>query len=160
MQIYGSIVSVVPLVAVKKNTLKIINEALNMKQGDTLYDLGSGDGRVLEYIIKENPDINGVGVEIAPWPRLFSKLKLRKYGSRIKILNQDFFKTNLTKATHIYTYLYPQVLEKLEPLFDKTLSPGTRVVSCDFKFKNRVPIKIVPVLENKTLSKNFYIYEW
>jgi 16S rRNA A1518/A1519 N6-dimethyltransferase RsmA/KsgA/DIM1 with predicted DNA glycosylase/AP lyase activity len=160
MQIYGSIVSVVPLVPVKKNALKVINEALKMKDGDVLYDLGSGDGRVLEYVLKENPAIKTVGVEIAPWPRLLSKIKLRKYSSRVKILNQDFFKTDLTNATHIYVYLYPAVLEKLEPLFDKTLSPGTRIVSCDFKFKNKTPIKIVEVPENKSLSKNFYIYEW
>lgn len=160
MLIYSAAISAVPLVPVRRSALKTINEALGMKAGDTLYDLGSGDGRVLVYVLENNPNIKAVGLEIGPWPRLVSKIKLKKYSSRVEVRNQDFFKADLREATHIFIYLYPPILKKLEPMFNEKLTPGTRVVSCDFKFENRTPDKTVVIPENKTLSKNLYVYDW
>ncbi len=160
MLIYSRARSCVPLIPVRKNALATILEALDMKPGDTLYDLGSGDGRVLKAALEHEPQIQTIGLEIGPWPRLVSKINLRKYGSRAQIRNQDFFKADLSEATHIYMYLYPSIIDKLEPMFDRNLSPGTRVVSCDFKFKNKVPDKIILVPKSKTLAKTIYLYTW
>lgn len=160
LQIYSRLISKVPLVPARKSALKIINQTLNMKDGDVLYDLGSGDGRVLASALEEYPNIKAIGLEIGPWPRLVSKLKLRKYGSRVKILNQDFFQAKLPGATHVFLYLYPTILQRLEPVFDKELASGTRVVSCDFKFPDRIPNQTVTIPQNKTLSKTLYVYTW
>ena len=160
MFIYGNIISSVPLVPVRRNALNKILEALALSDGDKLYDLGSGDGRVLAYALEAEPKITAIGLEIGPWPRMLSKIKLRKYGSRVKIVNKDFFKANISDATHIYVYLYPKVLEKLKMVFDKNLLPGTRVVSCDFPFINKQPEKIIPVPNSKTISKTLYVYIW
>jgi hypothetical protein len=160
LQIYSRAISSIPLVPVRRQALKTINEALGIKAGDILYDLGSGDGRVLAYTLQNNPELKAVGLEIGPWPRLVSKIKLKKYGSRVEIKNEDFFKAELSQATHIFIYLYPPILKKLEPVFDKKLTPGTRVISCDFKFENKTADKIIVIPENKTLSKTMYVYNW
>jgi hypothetical protein len=80
-----------------------------------------------------------VGLEIGPWPRLESKMRLKKYGDKVKVLNQSFFKADFSDASHIYLYLFPAILDKLEPIFNQTLKSSTRVISCDFQFKGRTP---------------------
>lgn len=135
-------------------------DVLELKAGSTFYDLGSGDGRVLEAATLREPMAKVTGLEIGPWPRLESKMRLKKYGDKVKVLNQNFFKADFSDASHIYLYLFPAILDKLEPIFNQTLKSGTRVVSCDFQFKGRTPDKVVAVPENKTLSKNIYLYIW
>jgi hypothetical protein len=160
MLTYSSAISAVPLVPVKRNAINTIMEALELSPGDRLYDLGSGDGRVLRAALDREPDITAIGLEIGPWPRLLSKINLRKYGPRVQIYNQDFFDSDLKNATHIYIYLFPSILTKLKPMFDQQLSPGTRVVSCDFPLPNKTPDKIITVPNNKRISKNIYVYTW
>lgn len=160
MFIYGNIVSSVPLVPVKQNALNTIISALELQPGSTLYDLGSGDGRVLNAALATNSKIKAIGLEVAPWPRVISKIKLRKYGSNAEVRNQDFFKADFRGATHIYMYLYPSVMEKLEPIFDRMITSGTRIVSCDFPFPNKIPQQTITIPNNKKISKTLYVYIW
>lgn len=160
MMIYSSLISRVPLVPVRTNALKTIVSTLNLTPGAVLYDLGSGDGRVLKAALDNEPHIKAIGLEIGPWPRLVSKILLRPYSHQVEIRNQNFFKANFSDATHIYLYLYPSLLKELMPLFEEQLSPGTRIVTCDFALPEKTPVEILPVPKSKTLSKTLYVYTW
>ncbi len=160
MLTYGSIASRVPLVPVRQRAVSFIVETLGLTDGSVLYDLGSGDGRVLEHALERTPRLKAIGLEIAPWPRLISKIKLKRFGKRAVIKNKNFFTADFSDATHVYLYLFPSVMDELKPMFDRTLAPGTRVVSCDFQFTNKEPDQILLVPHAKMLAKTLYVYTW
>ncbi len=126
-----------PFVEIPKEILGDIVKALDVKPGSVVYDLGSGDGRVLVACYREQPDAKYVGIDKAIVPHVYAGLRLRwrKIPARnIKLLHKNFFRQDLSDATHVYVYLFPGLLKSLLPKLQKDLKPGTRVVSCDFEF--------------------------
>lgn len=117
--------------------------ALNLSQAkadDTIYDLGSGDGRVLRLATQEFGVKKAVGYEISLWPHLLAKIKKLLLASnqqnRIELHHGNYFKANLTQATLVYLYLYPKLMENLRLKLIKELPKEARVVSCRFPFPN------------------------
>lgn len=114
---------------------------------DIVYDLGSGDGRVLIIAAKEF-NARGIGVEIDPLRFYISKflIKLNGVSDKITIVRKDFFETDISEASVVFVYLVPNALKKLKPKFIKELKPGTRVVS--IKYEIGLPVvKKIPYLE-------------
>lgn len=135
---------------------------MELNNKSILYDLGCGDGRVLFAAAKRNPNISCIGIEIAPFPFLFAKIK-RVFNSleNVHILYGDFLKTNLYSASHVFLYLFPKALDSLLPKFEKELKVGSKVVSIDFRFSTRKPNKILEIkLKKWQKNKKLYIYEF
>lgn len=101
---------------------------------DVMYELGSGEGRVLIVAAKDF-GARGVGVEIDPIRVFVSRLLIRLKGlsPKIKIVKGNLFDEDLSQATVVYTYLVPKALNKLIPKFKKELRPGTRIISLKYK---------------------------
>lgn len=149
----------VPYVPIPKGVLKKLPEALALNNSSALYDLGCGDGRIL-YTLARTSTARFVGVEKAPFPYLASLIRgflARKKNVRIKY--GDIFKTQLSDASHVYVYLLSDVMDKLLPKFERELKKGTRVVSCDFQFKTRVPSNTIPALGGKR-PHILYVYDF
>jgi predicted RNA methylase len=113
-----------------KKTAEAICELANIKKGDLVYDLGSGDGTALITAAKEF-GAKGIGIEIDPLRYWISKLRIRKnnLSSNIKIIRDNFFNQKIEGADVVIVYLIPKTLEKLLPKFKKELKKGTRIVS-------------------------------
>lgn len=112
-----------------KKTARAICELAKITGSDLVYDLGCGDGTLLITAGKEF-GAKGVGIEIDPL-RVWM-VRIRVWFNDLKnveIRRQDFFKTDLSKATVIVVYLVPKTLDKLLPKFRKELKKGTRIVS-------------------------------
>lgn len=115
-----------------------IDEMLKMAeltQGDVLYDLGSGDGRVLIEATRKY-GIKAVGIEknkILAWlcKRAVAKNRLE---DKIQVVNADFFKQDLSEATVVTVYLSQKINDRLEPKLRKELKEGTRILSADHTF--------------------------
>lgn len=147
----------VPFIPVKARAVKQIVSALQLKAGDVLYDLGSGDGRVLIEAIENNPGVIGVGVENGLVPFIISRLRTRKMPIRIHF--QNIFKADMSKATHIYFFLSTTLLAKLEKKIYQECKVGTRIVSCDFQFAHSKPVEIISLVPSKDkLSHSLYVY--
>lgn len=162
---WSSITNKTPFIPVPESTLKDIEKALDLKDGSVVYDLGCGDGRVLFYLYKNNKKAKYFGIEKAPFPLLlarFSKLlHRREYEDSIELIKEDFFKTDLSKATHIFTYLYPNIMDDLLPKFDKELKPGTRLVSMSFHFTNLKESSLIDLKrEGSKRAKQIYVYDF
>jgi SAM-dependent methyltransferase len=99
---------------------------------DFVVDLGSGDGRILITAAKKF-GARGFGVELDPHLVIQSEEAARQAGvaDRVKFLEQDLFKTDLSAATVITMYLLPGVNLRLRPTL-QGLKPGTRIVAHDF----------------------------
>lgn len=154
--------SKIPFVPVRKKILNDIILALELSDKSVLYDLGCGDGRILFSAHKLNPKARCVGIEIAPFPFFWAKTrKFFNCSKNVSIIYGDMFKTNISSATNVFLYLFPKIMDSLLPKFEKELSPGARVVSCDFQFSNKKPIKILNLKSNSCqLNRKLFIYEF
>ncbi|MQA30709.1 MAG: methyltransferase domain-containing protein [Luteitalea sp.] len=101
---------------------------------DIVYDLGSGDGRIVIAAVKEFGAARGTGIDINPVRISEANENAQKAGvtDRVRFLNQDLFETDLSEATVVTLYLLPSLNVKLMPKLMKELKPGSRVVSHSF----------------------------
>jgi tRNA A58 N-methylase Trm61 len=115
--------------------------------GDVVYDLGSGDGRIVIAAVKDFGAARGVGIDIDPTrtEEATANAKAAGVGDRVQFLNQDLFATDFRDATVITLYLLPTLNLKLRPTLQSTLRPGTRIVSHSFDMGDWKPEQTVEV---------------
>lgn len=152
-----------PFVPVPAEFLPQIIETLDIREGSVLYDLGCGDGRILFAGAWNQPKASFVGYEksfvvyLCAWIR---RAKLKKQKS-VALYRKDFFSADLSQATHVFTYLMPKMMKKLEPKFAEELAPGTRLVSCSFSLKGRNPDQTIQLKSDKILAPSvLYVYNY
>ena len=103
-------------------------------EGDVLYDLGSGDGRIPITAAQKYRIARAVGIDIDPQRVKEANENRRKagVGDRVRFINADLFESDLREATVVTLYLLPELNLKLLPKLLKELKPGTRIVSHAF----------------------------
>ncbi|MBI3573676.1 hypothetical protein HY090_01350 [Candidatus Kaiserbacteria bacterium] len=160
LALFGMLTTRVPFVPVARSVIKVLQKEFPLSSGGVLYDLGSGDGRVVIAMAQAFPEARAVGVEKAPLPYLLSRLKLFfKKRKNAKFLYEDFSNVTLSDATHVYLYLFPDVVQKLIPTFEAELQHGAQVVSCDFPFQDREPARTIAVGRGRN-AYTLYVYEF
>jgi SAM-dependent methyltransferase len=100
---------------------------------DVVYDLGSGDGRIL-ILAAQKYGARGVGIEIDPRLVARSRDLAREGGvaDRVRFVEGDLFAANIAEATVVTLYLSTTINAELEPKLKRELKPGARVVSQQF----------------------------
>lgn len=132
---YGS-----PYVLARHQTVKKTLELSSLKKGETLYDLGCGNGQVLIEAAKMGA--KATGFEISPYYYLWAKLRTFLFGRAvIQVKFQNIKAVDLSQADVVYCYLLPKFLEELAPKFKKELKNGARVVSVGFAIPGLKPVK-------------------
>lgn len=108
-------------------------ELASVKQTDVVFDLGSGDGRIVISAAK-NLGCKAVGYELDAELFASSRAKAQQAGveSLVTLENKDLFTADLSNADVLAVYLLPQQLTKLLPQLEK-MKPGSRVVSHQFE---------------------------
>jgi len=104
----------VPFVATPHSYFPLIARALNIRDGDLVYDLGSGSGELLLYLAKKFPNARFVGIERNLF--LHTQARIKKKFTKVPNVafrRENFFTTDLGDATRIYVYLLPSILERL-----------------------------------------------
>jgi Methyltransferase domain len=101
-----------------------------VKASDIVYDLGSGDGRIVITAAKKY-GARGVGIEIDPMLVRQSTENAAAAGvsDRVRFVNQNLFTADIGEATVVTLYLLQSINERLRPKLVRELKPGTRVVS-------------------------------
>lgn len=127
----------------------VVDEMLrlaNVKANDVVYDLGSGDGRIVITAAKER-NARGVGIDINPQRIREANENAQKAGvsDRVQFRQEDLFQADFSKATVVTLYLLPELNLKLRPKLLKELKPGTRIVSHQFDMGDWKPKQIVEV---------------
>jgi len=114
----------------------------SVNSDEIVYDLGSGDGRVLVTAAMKF-HARSVGVEVNPFLVFLTRLKIIALGlgGRTKVIWGDLFKVDLSKADVVILYLLQDTNNKLESKLKKELKPGSRVVSHAFTFNDWIPIQ-------------------
>ncbi len=127
----------------------VVNEMLrlaNVNSNDIVYDLGSGDGRIVIAAAKER-GARGIGIDINPKRIQEANQNAQKAGvsDRVQFRQQDLFQTDFSNATVVMLYLLPKLNVKLRPKLLRELKPGTRIVSHAFDMGEWKPEQVVEV---------------
>jgi len=139
---------------------KVVAEMLKVAKvgkDDVLYDLGSGDGRIVITAARRF-GTRGVGVDIDPERVKEANENAVKAGvtDRVRFIQQDLFATDIREATVVTLYLLPEVNLRLRPKLLKDLKPGTRVVSHNYDMGDWAPLKTIIVNLPETSHTVYY----
>lgn len=133
-----------PYVPTDKKILNKILSKLPLKKNRVFIELGCGDGRVVKYAV-EKYQVKGIGIDINPYLILILKIINKLKGSNNpQFIYQDVFKTKLNRASYIYIFLMPNMLNKLKEKFQEELNKGTLIISHGFK---------IPQWEDKLIDR-------
>ena len=132
----------VPYVPTPPNVVEAMLEVAEVHEGDVVYDLGCGDGRIVIAAAKKH-QVRGVGIDINPDRVQEAEENAREAGvaDRVRFLEQDLFKADIHEATVVALYLLSSVNLKLRPKLLSELKPGTRIVSHMFDMGDWKPDK-------------------
>ena len=132
----------VPYVPTPENVVAKMLELVNLKPADVLFDLGSGDGRIVVTAARKY-GVRGVGYDLNPERIQEANENAKKAGvtGKVEFRQKDLFTADLHDATVVTLYLLPSVNLKLRPKLFAELKPGSRVVSHDFDMGDWKPDK-------------------
>ena len=129
-----------PFVPTPTQVVAEMLEMADVSGRDTVYDLGSGDGRIVVTAARRY-GAAGVGVELDS--SLVAEARQRAagedVGDRVRMVRGDLFEVDLSPATVVTLYLLPRTMEKLEPMLFRQLRPGARIVAHDFDMEEWAP---------------------
>ena len=142
----------------------IVEKMLQMgglKAGEKMFDLGSGDGRIV-IMAAQKFHAEAVGVELDKDLCRQSMARIQKLGleKTARIINGDLLRQNYSSADLVTVYLLPESIDsKVQPLLDKQLKKGARVVAHDFEFKGWTPEKVENIADDgEGRSHTLYLY--
>ena len=148
-----------PYVPSPQNVVEKMLEIAQVKPHEVVFDLGSGDGRVL-IAAAQMFAAKGVGIEISPKEVKTSREKIvrLKLDDRIKVIEGDLMQQDFSGADVVTIYLLTGANDQLKPILEKQLKPGSRVVSHDYPFRGWTPAKVEKVEAFKR-EHTLYLYQ-
>lgn len=114
-------------------------DLVDLKPGQTLLELGSGDGRVM--VAAAERGLKVIGYELNPILALYSWLITRKYRGRVKVVWGNFWRRKLPNADGIFTFLLPKYMTKLDNKIVQEFGKSVKLVSFAFKIPDRRIVK-------------------
>ncbi len=124
-----------PWVPSPTETIRRMLVLAKVKAGERLYDLGSGDGRIVLMSAREFGAIS-TGIEIDPFRASYSRVLiwLSRLTRKARVIRSSFYNVDLSDADVVTMYLLQETNDKLKPKLERELKPTCRVVSRVFRF--------------------------
>lgn len=141
-----------PFVPSQTNTARRMVELAQLKKGMTIYDLGSGDGRILFLAAAQGA--RAIGIEINPYLVWYARVRaaLSPWRTHISLKWESLWKTRLHDADVVFVYLLPWRMQELAAKLERELKSGSLVVSNSFIFPKWKQIRCDD-------QKHVYVYE-
>ena len=115
--------------------VKAALELSELKAGDTLLELGCGDGKVL--IAAAKLGINAIGYELNPFVAIVAWLRTRKYKSKVRVVFGNFWTADWPKVDAVFTFLLPKYMTKLDGKMSAYKHKPTKLISNAFAIPNK-----------------------
>lgn len=130
-----------PFVPSEQENVDRMLRLADIRDGDVIIDLGSGDGRIVMSAARANPTVRGIGVDLDEKLVEKSNAAARAGGlaDRVQFLRQNAFDADLSQVSIIAMWLWPEVQHMLRPKIFKEARPGTRVITNLFEIGNWPP---------------------
>ena len=135
-------------------------EMVGLKKGEKMFDLGSGDGRIV-IMAAQKFKANAVGVEFDKDLVKQSSDRIEKLGlgKTAQIILGDIMEQDYSSADVITVYLLPISNDKVRPLLERQLKKGTRIVAHDFEFSGWTAEKVQHIDDDgEGRSHTLYLY--
>ncbi|HLW76453.1 MAG TPA: methyltransferase domain-containing protein [Bryobacteraceae bacterium] len=131
-----------------------------LKPGEHMFDLGSGDGRIVIAAAKKfKADATGVEFDDALFQQSMEKIKGLGLASTARIIHGDLLKQDYSSADLLTVYLLPMSNDKVTPILEKQLRKGARVVAHDFEFSAWKPVKVQDIDDDgEGRAHRLYLY--
>lgn len=131
-----------PFVPTLKGRVPVAMKLLNLKKGQTLLELGSGDGRVLRAAAEAG--LNAVGYELNPILVLYSRIRLLKYRKQTKVIWGSFWNKPWPEADGIFAFILQPFMERMdEKIKAEYGKKGIKLVSFGYQIKSRKADKVM-----------------
>lgn len=124
-----------PYLPAKKRQVETAIDLLELKPGQTLYDLGCGDGKVLR--ICADRGIKAVGYELNPILYVVCKITCYRQRRLITVRYGNFWSADLSKADGVFVFLLDKFMPKLDKKLSAELKPGVKLASFTFKIPGK-----------------------
>jgi SAM-dependent methyltransferase len=150
---------IAPFVPTPQEVVDRMLELAQVSQGDLLYDLGSGDGRIVITAARRY-GAQAVGFEIDPALVTDSKRNIKEAGveALAEIRDQDVRTVDLTPASVVTMYLYPGANLRLRAAIMRQMKPGSRVVSHDFSMGDWKPDRVERMTDSAGFVRTIYLW--
>jgi protein-L-isoaspartate O-methyltransferase len=131
-----------------------------LKAGERMYDLGSGDGRIVIMAARKyKADATGVELDEALYKQSAQRIKTLGLEPLARIVHGDLLQQDYSTSDLLTIYLLPVAIEKVTPIFEKQLKKGARIVAHDFEFPKWTPAKILDIDDDgEGRSHRLYLY--
>jgi SAM-dependent methyltransferase len=148
-----------PFVATPQEVVDRMLELAEVKSGDVVYDLGSGDGRIVITAARKY-GVKSLGFEIDPTLVKESRQSIKEAGLEhlAQIHEEDIRSVDLSPATVLTLYLYPGANLRLRPMIMRQLKPGSRVVSHQFGMGSWKPERVEQLTDSSGLVRTIYLW--
>src|ERR1017187_1512581 len=142
-QQFGPAENLGPAIPTPQFLVERMLEAGHIKAGDVVYDLGSGDGRVVITAVQKY-GARAVGVELMPDLCRKARERIQTLGlsDRSSIVEGSALRVDLRPADQVTMWLMTTSIDRLRPNLEKSLKPGTRVVSNEFPVRGWKPTEV------------------
>lgn len=157
-QQFGPAENLGPTISTPQVIVDRMLDAAHVRAGETVYDLGSGDGRILITAVQKF-GARAVGIEIDPDMVEKSRRRIHSLGldDKITVLHASALRTDLSPADVVTLYFLTSTNEKLKPNLERCLRPGTRVVSNQFPIKGWKASEAV-IVKMGSVEHTIYVY--
>ena len=120
-----------PFVPTEESDVVRMLDLAGLRAGDVVFDLGSGDGRIVLEAARMKPGVRGRGIEMDEKLVIESRERARAGGlaDRVEFIHQNAFDADLKEATVVTMWLWPEVMNMLRPKILAEAKPGTRVIT-------------------------------
>lgn len=131
-----------------------------LKPGEKMYDLGSGDGRVVVMAAQRfGADATGIEMDDDLHKQSTDRIKSLGLDKKARIVHGDITKQDFSSANLLTVYLLPNSNDKIRPMLEKQLKKGTRIVAHDFTFSAWSPDKEEHIEDDgEGRSHTIYLY--
>ncbi|HUA59860.1 MAG TPA: methyltransferase domain-containing protein [Verrucomicrobiae bacterium] len=157
-QKFGAAENLAPYIPTPEVIVDRMLDVAHIKAGETVYDLGSGDGRVV-IAAAEKYGARAVGVEIRPDLCRQAEARIKALGleDRVKMVEGSALRVDLSPADVVTMYFLTTSNERLKPNLEH-MKAGSRVVSNEFPVKGWKPVEVVHV-KTGSMEHTIYVYQ-
>ncbi len=151
--------SLAPFVPTPQDVVERMLALAQVTSKDVVYDLGSGDGRLVVTAAKKF-GARGVGIDIDPARIAEGRANARQAGVEqlVEFRQQDALETDLSQASVVTLYLLSSSNVKLRPRLASQLKPGARVVSHQFGMGDWTPEKVETFTDSNGTGRTLYLW--
>jgi ubiquinone/menaquinone biosynthesis C-methylase UbiE len=157
-QKFGAAENLAPYIPTPESIVDHMLDAAHIKAGEVVYDLGSGDGRVVIAAVQKY-GAKAVGVEIRPDLCRQAQLRIKALGleDRVTMVEGSALRVDLSPADVVTMYFLTTSNERMKPNLER-MKPGSRVISNEFPIKGWKPLEVVHV-KTGSMEHSIYVYQ-